>query len=140
MARHFRPDGANVPRPGLASGVLETGQNRDVLPSQRKLCARRIDVRKTSIVDENQESFRFYTLLRRGVSKNTRRLIGRRRNVDFGSKSNAPVFSPGRVIPGQRTSARYRNRRAFPKISDERMIARPDRAFCNCCAAGRFSA
>ena len=65
LAPHFRPDGANVPRPGLASGVLETGQNRDVLPLQRKLCARRIDVRKTSIVDENQESFRFYTLLRR---------------------------------------------------------------------------
>jgi len=29
--------------------ALETGQNRDLLPSQRKLCAGRIDVRKRSI-------------------------------------------------------------------------------------------
>jgi len=113
-----------VPRPGLASGVLETG--RDVLPSQRKLCARRIDVRKTSIVDENQESFRFYTLLRRGVSKNTRRLIGRRRNVDVGSKEQSPSLFT-------RVSYTWsKNFRAivtlFKRISDECMIARPDRA------------
>jgi len=32
------------------------------------------------------------------------------------------------VLEDLRVSSRYRNRRAFQKISDERMIARPDRA------------
>jgi len=113
-----------VPRPGLASGVLETG--RDVLPSQRKLCARRIDVRKTSIVDENQESFRFYTLLPAGCVEE---------HATANRQASKCRLWLERAMPSLFTRESYtwsKNFRAivtlFKRISDECMIARPDRA------------
>ena len=70
-------------------------------------------VRKTSIVDEDQESFRFYTLLRRGCVEE--HATANRQASKCRLYLGRAMASLLAVLEDLRVSSRYGNRRAIPK-------------------------